>query len=448
MTSFLDLFSVALMPVLKVLLMTAAGLFLALDRIDILGDTSRHHLNRIVFYLFNPALVSVSFAKAVTFDTVLTLWFMPVNIFLTYLIGSLLGWLLGRVITAPKHIKCLILASCSSGNFLALPIIIIPAMCQMKDSPFGSPDVCASRALPYASLSMAIGVTYFWSYTYNMVRIYPKDTIPENIAGMNSSRVDPEKAEETIVNVQDLELHSGIDSTLAAHVDKQTDSSSKKPNGDTTVNDTEFHPSAHQSLDDPVELSGSFSLMITLAFMLKRCLRDASKKVNFKQTMAPSTIAAVIGVSIGIIYPIKNLMIGDRAPLRVISNTSSMIGDAAIPCTALIVGANLLKGLRGCRVQLTAVIGIIAVRYILLPVMGILIVKGAIRLGFVQAHDPLLHFSLMLHYALPPAMNLGTVTQLFGIGQRECSVIMLWTYVSAAVAVTLWCTLFSWLVTT
>ncbi|KAK9670508.1 hypothetical protein RND81_13G205900 [Saponaria officinalis] len=266
---------------------------------------------------------------------------------------------------------------------------------------------------------MAIGVTYFWSYTYNMVRIYPKETIPENITGMSSSKVDPEQPDETIVTVHDL-----------------------------SVNDKEVQPSAQQSLDDPTELSGCFSLMIALAFMLKRCIRDTLKKMNFKQAMAPSTIAAVIGVSIGMIYPIKHLLIGDAAPLRVISNTSSMIGDAAIPCTALIVGANLLKGLRGRRVQLTAVIGIIAIRYIVLPLLGILIVKGAVHFGFVQPHDPLLHFALMLHYALPPAMNLGTVTQLFGIGQRECSVIMLWTYASAAVAITLWCTLFSWLVTT
>jgi len=43
-------------------------------------------------------------------------------------------------------------------------------------------------------------------------------------------------------------------------------------------------------------------------------------------------------------------------------------------------------------------------------------------------------------------MMAGTITQLFGAGQSECSVIMLWTYALASVAVTLWSTLFLWIV--
>lgn len=40
----------------------------------------------------------------------------------------------------------------------------------------------------------------------------------------------------------------------------------------------------------------------------------------------------------------------------------------------------------------------------------------------------------------------GTITQLFGAGESECSVIMLWTYGLASVALTFWSTFFMWLV--
>lgn len=40
----------------------------------------------------------------------------------------------------------------------------------------------------------------------------------------------------------------------------------------------------------------------------------------------------------------------------------------------------------------------------------------------------------------------GTITQLFGAGESECSVIMLWTYGLASVTLMLWSTLFMWLV--
>ncbi|KAK7856190.1 protein pin-likes 4 [Quercus suber] len=51
---FLDLFIVALMPVLKTLLITAVGLLLAIDRIGLLGPEGRHHLNNVSHIL--PAL--------------------------------------------------------------------------------------------------------------------------------------------------------------------------------------------------------------------------------------------------------------------------------------------------------------------------------------------------------------------------------------------------------
>ena len=56
--------------------------------------------------------------------------------------------------------------------------------------------------------------------------------------------------------------------------------------------------------------------------------------------------------------------------------------------------------------QLPVIVGIVMVRYIALPVLGIAIVKGAAHFGLVQS-DPLYQFVLLLQFALPPAMNIG-----------------------------------------
>jgi len=40
----------------------------------------------------------------------------------------------------------------------------------------------------------------------------------------------------------------------------------------------------------------------------------------------------------------------------------------------------------------------------------------------------------------------GVITQLFGTGESECSVILLWTYSLASVSLTVWSTFFMWLV--
>ncbi|XP_021759367.1 protein PIN-LIKES 3-like isoform X2 [Chenopodium quinoa] len=398
MRSLFDLFIVASMPILKVLLITALGSILAINRIDILGKTATHHLNKLVFFVFGPALVGSNLAKTVAIKSFLTLWFMVVNILLTFLLGSAMGWVLAKLTKAPKHIKGLILASCSAGN-LGNTIIILPAMCKEKGSPFGAPDVCERYGLAYASLSMAIGTVYFWLYTYNIVRISSKE------ATASTSVTD-----ETLVNVQPQE-------------------------------EPPLHSSDNYALEDP-PLSHSSKSMVKLSSRIKQCLRIISKEFNLKAVLAPSTIGVMIGFFIGTISPLRKLLMDNT--LHVVGDTSFMIGDAAIPCKTLILGANLQRGLRGSGIQVATIMGIVAVRYLFLPLLGALIVKGAVQAGFVQSHDIFFQFVLLLQYTMPPAASISTVTELFKAGQNECSVIMLWTNILAPITLTLWCTFFLW----
>ncbi|KAF5201285.1 Auxin efflux carrier-like protein, partial [Thalictrum thalictroides] len=108
------------------------------------------------------------------------------------------------------------------------------------------------------------------------------------------------------------------------------------------------------------------------------------------------------------------------------------------------MGGNLTKGLKGSEVHIPVIVGIVVVRNILLPLFGIFVVKGAIHFGMVHS-DPLYNFVLLLQFTLPPAMSISTISQLFGAGQSECSVIMLWTYAFASVSLALWSILFMWL---
>lgn len=52
------------------------------------------------------------------------------------------------------------------------------------------------------------------------------------------------------------------------------------------------------------------------------------------------------------------------------------------------------------------VVGVIVVRYIIMPLLGVVIVKAAHSWGMVGSSS-LYQFILMLQYALPPAMSVG-----------------------------------------
>ena len=123
--------------------------------------------------------------------------------------------------------------------------------------------------------------------------------------------------------------------------------------------------------------------------------------------------------------------------------------DGTIPSTTLILGANLRQGIQSSQtsVQPVIILALILSRYVVLPAIGIAIVKAAMWLGFLPP-DPMYHFLLMVQYTLPPAMSIGIMTELFGVGQQECSVIMFWTYSAALLALALWYTLFMWILST
>ncbi|KAL8211223.1 hypothetical protein R6Q57_005660 [Mikania cordata] len=399
---FVDLFCAASMPVLKVLIVTAVGSFLALDSINILGQTTRKQVNELVFFVFNPALVGSNLAKTVTYESLISLWFMPVNILLTFVIGSVLGWVLMIIAKPPQHLKGLILGACSAGNLGNLLLIIVPAVCKEKGTPFGDSDVCYEYGMAYASLSMAIGAVFLWSYVYNLVRVFSKDS------GNNQTEPAQEDLNQPLL--------------------------------------PEFEPEPLTKREEKMKVD-FFKLFYSYMMLhsMQQQWREFSRHINLKAVLAPSTTGAIVGFMIGTIAPMRGLLIGTTAPLRVIQDSACLVGDAAVPTVTLIVGGNLLRGLKGSGISMAIVLGIAAVRYIFLPLFGILIVKGALYFGLVHA-DPLYLFVLLLQFALPPAMNIGTITQLFGAGESDCSVIMLWTYGLASISLTLWSTFFMWLV--
>ncbi|VAI33842.1 unnamed protein product [Triticum turgidum subsp. durum] len=269
----LELFITACMPVLNMLLVTGVGSFLATDSAGILGKEARKHLNYVVFYVFNPALIATYLGKTITMESLAKLWFMPVNVFFTFILGLIFGWIVIKVTGAPLMLRGLILGCCSAGNLGNIFLIIIPALCKEKGSPFGAPDVCQTYGLAYSSLSLA-----------------------------RSSR-------------------------SIRHVDH-----GREPHH-----------------------------------------RDTRK--------------------------------GERPA----------VSD---------------RRRRGCQVCAAASGGHRAGEG-----------RGPLR---VIRPDPLYQFVLLLQYAVPPAMNIGTITQLFGVGESECSVIFVWVYALASVAVTMWSAFFMW----
>ncbi|VAI20952.1 unnamed protein product [Triticum turgidum subsp. durum] len=177
---FLSLLVVASMPIVQVLLIGVIGAFLASGYSKVLTASARRDMNKVVFTVFTPSLIFANLAKTVTLSDVISWWFMPVNIAITFLVGSALGWLACKTLKPPPHFRGLIMAFCSAvsgidqtnvGNLGNLLLIVVPAVCDEDGNPFGSDrNQCRSRGLSYSSLSMALGGLFIWTYTYSLMQ--------------------------------------------------------------------------------------------------------------------------------------------------------------------------------------------------------------------------------------------------------------------------------------
>lgn len=407
------------MPVIQVLLISALGALMATKYFqNLLSPDIGKALNKIVFFIFTPSLIFASFAKSVSLEDMISWWFMPVNVGLTFLIGGIAGWILVKLLKPNLKVEGLIIAACSSGNMGNLPIVFIPAICDEKGGPFGARDVCRNNALSYASFSMALGGIFIWTYTFQTIK-------------SSSMKFKALEAAE-ILKVPNKDLDGNAETHLLK--DKDSENTTIEVPTSTYIGDTE-----NQIIDgqDQTNVSKkgtepSWHRMIEVLIHL------------LAELMSPPAIATFFGFLFGAVGWLRNLIIGDNAPLRVIQDSLQLLGNGTIPCITLLLGGNLVQGLKSSSVKPLTLISIIIARLLLLPVIGLFIVRAAANFGLLPV-DPLFQYVLVMQYAMPPAMNISTMAQLFEVGNEECSVILLWTYGAAAIALTAWSTFLLWI---
>lgn len=419
---FWTFFEVASMPIVQVLLISILGALMATQYWNLLTADARRSLNKVVFTVFTPSLMFASLAKTVTLEEIISWWFMPVNVAMTFLIGGILGWIVVKLLRPKPHLEGLVIATCASGNLGNLLLIIVPAICHEQGSPFGNRDVCSSVGLSYASFSMALGGFFIWSYSYQLIK---QSSVRYKAL---AQAAEPEEVPKEVNRDFDANAQTQL---LRGTTDDQEDVS--------------LLVASTKSSSDPecqIIVPQASHLQTGKESFWKRSLEFLHQLLE--ELLAPPTLAAIVGFIFGAVVWLRNLIIGDSAPLRVIQDSIEILGDGTIPCITLILGGNLIRGLRSSTLKPLIIIAVVCVRYVALPFIGVWVVKAAAALGFLPS-DPLYHYVLMVQFTLPPAMNIGTMTQLFDVAQEECSVLFLWTYLVAALALTGWSMVYMWI---
>ncbi|KAM3313486.1 hypothetical protein ACQJBY_032831 [Aegilops geniculata] len=389
--SILTSMKFAVLPIAKVFTLCFMGFLMATRYIGILDANGRKLLNGLVFSLLLPCLIFTQLGRAITVQKLLDWWYIPLNIVLGTVSGSLVGLLVAFIVQPPRPYFKFTIVHIAIGNNGNMPLVLIAALCRDPSNPFGDPEKCKQDGNAYVSFGQWVGAIILYSYVFQMLAPPPGETF-------DGSRVEkpPPPALAAAPAPEQVPL-------LTSRASEQAPKCSK-------------------------------ALEILHIFV---------RKFKLKRVFQPPVIASALGISIGATPSLKHLVLTNHAPLFFFTDACIILGGAMIPCILLALGGNLVDGpgAGSKKLGLRTTAAIIIGRLVLVPPAGMCMVALADRLGFIPRGDTMFKFVLLLQHSMPTSVLSGAVANLRGCGE-ESAAVLFWMYVCAVFSVAGWMVLY------
>jgi predicted permease len=160
------------------------------------------------------------------------------------------------------------------------------------------------------------------------------------------------------------------------------------------------------------------------------------RTISWKHMASPPNCASIIGLSIGLIPPLRQLFIGSDAPLNVVMGALKLLSDGVFPCSLLILGANLADPPpRDEPIQWNAFAALITGRLLVLPFFGFAL-AGCLWHANLIPRDGLCALIIIVETAVPPATNLVIMSQMHQKGEAAMARLLIAAYACAVITLT------------
>ncbi|KAK2981872.1 hypothetical protein RJ640_010389 [Escallonia rubra] len=388
--SLLGSIKIAVLPIAKVFTMCFLGFLMASKYVNILPASGRKLLNGLVFSLLLPCLIFSQLGQAITWEKMLQWWFIPFNVLMATLTGSLIGFVVACIVRPPYPFFKFTIIHIGIGNIGNVPLVLISALCRDTANPFGDSDKCSQDGNAYISFGQWVGAIVLYTYVFQMLAPPPEGTfditegLPRKMPSKdNSSEQVPLLTQEAV----------------------QNDSDSPKKG------------------------------------KIKSFLKFLYEKLKLKQILQPPIIASILAMVIGCVPFLKRLIFTTDAPLYFFTDSCMILGEAMIPCILLALGGNLVDGPGSSKLGLRTTAAIVFARLLLVPPTGLGIVMLADKLGFLPPGDKMFRFVLLLQHTMPTSVLSGAVANLRGCG-REAAAVLFWVHIFAVFSMAGWIILY------
>ncbi|KAF8218069.1 auxin efflux carrier [Mycena galopus ATCC 62051] len=154
-----------------------------------------------------------------------------------------------------------------------------------------------------------------------------------------------------------------------------------------------------------------------------------------REACSPASLSIILSFPIAVVPALKGLFVevqsphipsapDGQPPLSFLLNTATFIGAASVPLGLISLGSALarLEVPRGRwnRLPVGAILSMAIGRMLLMPVLGVLVVKGLTNAGLISTEDKVLQFICILFSCLPTGTTQVFVTQVYsGTGSAE-----------------------------
>ncbi|KAL5805447.1 hypothetical protein ACOSQ3_028345 [Xanthoceras sorbifolium] len=384
---------IAVLPIAKVFTMCFLGFLMASKYVNILPASGRKLLNGLVFSLLLPCLIFSQLGQAITLQKMIEWWFIPMNVILATISGSLIGLLIAYIVRPPYPFFKFTIIHIGIGNIGNVPLVLIAALCRDKSNPFGDSNTCSTQGTAYISFGQWVGAIILYTYVFNMLAPPPGGSFDVEEASLpikNSSKDATDTPEQVPLLTQDV---------------VPADSEAPKRGKVTEI------------------------------------LRFLYEKLKLKQILQPPIIASILAMVLGAVPFLKKLIFTSDAPLYFFTDSCIILGEAMIPCILLALGGNLVDGPGSSKLGMRTTAAIIFGRLVLVPPAGLGIVTLADKLGFIPAGDKMFKFVLLLQHTMPTSVLSGAVANLRGCG-REAAAVLFWVHIFAVISMAGWIVLY------
>lgn len=346
--SLFSTIKIAILPIAKVFTMCFLGFLMASKYVNILPTSGRKLLNGLVFTLLLPCLIFSQLGQAITLQKMMEWWFIPFNVVLATISGSLIGLLVATIVRPPYPFFKFTIIHIGIGNIGNVPLVLIAALCRDQGNPFGDSDKCSRDGTAYISFGQWVGAIVLYTYVFQMLAPPPQGTF-------------------------DVE---------GGHVPIK----SQQHNGSATPEQVPLLSQEPGMMVSNVSNKGK----------IKELMMFIYDKLKLKQLIQPPIIASVLAMILGCVPFLKSLIFTTDAPLYFFTDSCMILGEAMIPCILLALGGNLVDGPGSSKLGFRTTAAIIFGRLLLVPSAGLGIVTLADKLGFLPAGDKMFKFVLLL----------------------------------------------------